>query len=249
MELFAAIDLRAGRCVRLVQGDYARETVYGSDPVAMASELAADGAPWLHVVDLDAARTGYPENRAVVAAIAAAVAVPVQAGGGIRDEFSAEALLEAGVARIVVGTAALEAPDMVRRVAARHPGRVAAALDVRHGRVRVRGWTEGSTTGLLEAVDRLADAGVAALVVTDIGRDGTMRGPGLAGVRAVLGATALEVVASGGVGGLDDLRALAAVEVGGRRLVGVVVGKALYEGAFTVAQARAACAGVGERRS
>ncbi len=242
MDLYAAIDVRDGKCVRLVQGDYARETVYGGDPVAVARELEAAGAPWLHVVDLDAARTGYPENRPVVAAIADAVAIPVQAGGGIRDEFSAEALLGAGVTRIVLGTAALEDPGLVRRVAARHPGRVAVGLDARNTEVAVRGWTEGSGLHPQEVLDRFSDAGVAAFVVTDISRDGTLAGPDLAGLSAVLAATSRQVIASGGVGSLAHLRALAHVEAAGRSLSGVIVGKALYEGVFGVREAVAACA-------
>lgn len=242
MDLFPAIDLRDGKCVRLVQGDYARETVYGGDPVAMAKEFEAAGAPWVHVVDLDAARTGRPENRDVVAAIAAAVSVPVQTGGGIRDEFSAEALVEAGVQRVVIGTAALEEPALVRRLAGRHPGRIVVGLDERAGEAALRGWTEGSGVTILDAVSRFEDAGVAAFVVTDISRDGMLAGPDLPGLTAVLQATTVDVVASGGVASLDDLRALAALTVDGRRLAGAIVGKAIYEGVFAVEEAVAACA-------
>jgi len=242
MDLYPAIDLRDGRCVRLVQGDYSRETVYDGDPLTVAKEMEADGAPWIHIVDLDAARTARPENRAAVTAIADAVGIPVQAGGGLRDEFSAEALLGAGVARIVMGTAAVEDPTMVRRVAARHPGRVALGIDARHGEVAVRGWTEGSGTGVSDLLGLFNGAALAAVVVTDISRDGTMRGPDLEGLAAVVAATLLPVIASGGVGSLEDLRSLADVEVGGRRLAGVIVGKALHEGAFTVEEAMAACA-------
>lgn len=242
MDLYPAIDLRSGRSVRLVQGDYSRQTVYGGDPVAVAKELVADGAPWLHVVDLDAARTGRPENRALVSAIADAVHVPVQTGGGIRDEFSAEALLGSGVARIVIGTAAVEEPAMVRRLALRHPGRVALGLDARGGEVAVRGWTEGSGTAAAEVLHRFRDAELGAVVVTDIARDGTLGGPNLGGLTSVLVATSLPVIASGGVGSLADLRALAGLEAGGRRLAGAIVGKALHDGAFTVREAMAACA-------
>ncbi len=241
MDLYAAIDLRDGNCVRLIQGDYAREKVYGGDPVAVAREFEADGAPWIHVVDLDAARTGRPENRSVVAAIADAVDVPVQAGGGIRDEFSAEALLEAGVARIVLGTAALDDPGMLRRVAARHPGRVAVGLDARHGEVVVRGWTQQSGRQLHEVLAEVEDALLGAVVVTDVSRDGMLSGPDTAGMGAVLAASRHPVVASGGVGTLDQLRALAAVEADGRRLLGVIVGMALHEGVFSVKEAVAAC--------
>ena len=241
MDLYAAIDLRGGACVRLVQGDYARERVYGGDPVAVASEFEADGAPWIHVVDLDAARTGLPVNRDVVAAIARAVDVPVQAGGGIRDEFSAEALLDAGVTRIVLGTAVLEDPGLLRRVALRHPGRVAVGLDARHGEVAVRGWTEGSGRSLGDVLAAVEDAPLGAVVVTDISRDGMLGGPDLDGLAAVLTATRHAVVASGGVGSLDDLRALAQVRAGGRSLAGAIVGTAIHEGVFGVKEAVAAC--------
>jgi len=238
VDLFPAIDLRDGRCVRLYQGDYARETVYSDDPVAQARAFAAAGAPWIHVVDLDAARTGTPVNRAAIAAIAAAVDVPVQTGGGVRDDAAAEALFEAGVRRVVIGTAALEQPDLVRRVARRHP--VAVGLDARGREVAVRGWEEGSGRDLLEVAREFADAGVEALVVTEIGRDGTLEGPDVQGLAEVLEASPLPVVASGGVGSLDDLRALAALRVGERSLAGAIVGRALYEGAFDLADALAA---------
>lgn len=241
MELYPAIDLRGGACVRLVQGDYARERVYGGDPVEVALEFEADGAPWIHVVDLDAARTGRPTNREVVAAIAAAVGVPVQAGGGIRDEFSAEALLDAGVTRIVLGTAVVEDPGLLRRVAARHPGRVAVGLDSRSGEVAVRGWTEGSGRTLQEVLAAVEDAPLGAVVVTDIARDGMLRGSDVEGMAAVLAATRHPVVASGGVGSLDDLRALAALHAGGRALAGAIVGTAIHEGVFSVREAVLAC--------
>ncbi len=241
MELYPAIDLRGGRAVRLLHGDFGRETVYGDDPVAIAVEFAQAGARWVHVVDLDAARTGEPVNRAVVAAIAAAVGphgVAVQAGGGVRSDAAAASLADAGVARVVVGTAALEDPDLVSRLAARQP--VAVGLDARAGEVAVRGWLQGSGTTVLDVLPRFTDAGVAAVVLTDIGVDGTLAGPDRAGLAAALAATDLDVIASGGVGSLSDLRALAALEVDGRRLAGAICGKALYEGRFTVAEALAA---------
>jgi phosphoribosylformimino-5-aminoimidazole carboxamide ribotide isomerase len=240
MDLFPAIDLRDGRCVRLYQGDYDRETVYGDDPVAQALAFAAGGAPWVHVVDLDAARTGEPRNRPVVAAVAAALAArgtPLQVGGGVRDDAAADALLGAGVRRVVVGTAALDDPAWVRRLAARHPGRVAVGLDARGRDVAVRGWVESSGHNLVDVARSFEDAGVAALVVTEIGRDGTLAGPALDQLAAVLAATTLDVVASGGVGTLDDLRALDGLAVGDRRLAGAIVGRALYEGAFALADA------------
>jgi len=237
MELYPAIDLRDGKCVRLRQGDYAQETVYGGDPVAIAQEFEEDGARWIHVVDLDAARTGKPENRDVVAEIVSETDVPIQSGGGIRDEFSAEALLGVGVARIVIGTAALEQPQMVRRLASRHPGRIAVGLDARSGEAAVRGWTEGSGVTVLEAISWFADAGVAAFIVTDIARDGMLTGPDIEGLAAVLQASRADVIASGGVSSLQDLQGLRALEVDGRQLAGVIVGKAIYEGVFTVSEA------------
>ena len=244
LDLYPAIDLRGGRCVRLHQGDYAKETVYGDDPVAQAQAFAAAGARWIHVVDLDAALTGVPHDRALIAAIAAAVDVPVQTGGGVRDDAAADALLGAGVRRVVVGTASLDDPAWVRSLAARYPGRVALGLDARGRELAVRGWVESSGRDLVEVARSFDDAEVAALVVTEIGRDGTLAGPDLDQLSAVLAATRLDVVASGGVGSLDDVRALAGLDVDGRRLSGAIVGRALYEGRLTVADAVevAACA-------
>ncbi|MCB1250972.1 MAG: 1-(5-phosphoribosyl)-5-[(5-phosphoribosylamino)methylideneamino]imidazole-4-carboxamide isomerase [Acidimicrobiales bacterium] len=240
MELLPAIDLRDGRCVRLYQGDYDRETVYGDDPVAQARRFADAGSPWVHVVDLDAARSGEPVNRPVVAAIAGAVGAKVQTGGGVRDEAAAEALVAAGVTRVVLGTAALEDPVLVRRLAARLP--VAVGLDVRGREVAVRGWEQGSGRDLLDVLGTYEDAGVEAVVVTQIARDGTLDGPDVDGLAEVLGATTMQVVASGGVGTLDDLRTLAGLVVDGRRLAGAIVGRALYEGRFTIDEALAAVA-------
>ena len=232
MDLFPAIDLRRGRCVRLDQGDFARETVYGADPVGVARRYQDAGAPWIHVVDLDAAR-GAGSNRRLVEAVAGAVDVPVQAGGGVRDA----SLLGAGVARVVLGSVAVADPEAARRLAHDHPGRVVIGLDHRGGELRVRGWEEGSGVDLFELVARFEGSGVAAFVVTDIARDGRLAGPDLGGYEKLVAATPVPVVASGGVATLDDLRALR--DAG---LAGVIVGKALYEGAFTVEEAVAACA-------
>jgi len=240
MDLYPAIDLRDGKCVRLYQGDYAKETVYADDPVEQARTFVAAGATWIHVVDLDAARTGDPVNRSVIAEIACAIDVPVQTGGGIRDEAAVEALLEAGVRRVVLGTAALEQPALVRRLATRYP--VAVGLDARGREVAVRGWEKGSGRDLLDVAAEFADAGVEALVVTEIARDGTLAGPDLMGLAEMLDATALPVIASGGVGSLADLEALAGLVASGRTLSGAIVGRAVYEGAFTVAEALAALA-------
>lgn len=235
MELFPAIDLRHGRCVRLFQGDFDQETVYGDDPVAVARGFVAAGAPWVHVVDLDASRRDG-SNRDLVVAVAREAGVPVQTGGGVRDG----SLLEAGVQRVVLGSVAVEEPELVRELGAAYPGRVAVGLDHRAGEVRTRGWEDGSGRNVLDLVRELEGDHVAAFVVTDISRDGALVGPDLDGYRQLLAATEVPIVASGGVGALDHLRRLAALEAGGRRLAGVIVGKAIYEGAFSVEEALAA---------
>jgi phosphoribosylformimino-5-aminoimidazole carboxamide ribotide isomerase len=235
MDLFPAIDVRGGRCVRLLQGDYAQETVYGDDPVAQAVAFAEAGAGWIHVVDLDAARTGIPENRDVVAAIAEAVDVPVQTGGGIRSIEAASILFDAGVERVVIGTAALTDPDLVRTLARDH--RVAVGLDAKSGEVATDGWLVGSGRTVLDVARSFSGAGIDAFVVTDISRDGTLEGPDIVGLIEMLGATPVDVIASGGIGTLADLGALAAIEVDGRHLAGVIAGKAIYEGHVEVAEA------------
>ena len=237
MELYPAIDLRAGRCVRLWQGDFEKETVYGTDPVAVAERFVAAGARWLHVVDLDAAR-GDGSNLETVLAIAAAVPARVQTGGGVRDD----ALLVAGVDRVVLGSLAVSNREYAGQLIAEYPGRVAVGLDQRAGELQVRGWEEKGDVRLLDAVAWPEFANAAAFVVTDIGRDGTLAGPDLDGLASVLEVTTTDVIASGGVSSLSDLEALTSLESGGRRLAGVVVGKALYEGNFTVEEAMAACA-------
>ncbi|HEX2578188.1 MAG TPA: 1-(5-phosphoribosyl)-5-[(5-phosphoribosylamino)methylideneamino]imidazole-4-carboxamide isomerase [Aquihabitans sp.] len=240
MDLYPAIDLRGGQCVRLYQGDFAQETVYGDDPVGQARRFADAGAAWIHVVDLDAARTGEPVNRPVVAAIAGSVGAHVQTGGGVRDDAAAEALLGAGVARVVVGTAALDAPDWAAALAARHPGRVALGLDVRGREVAVRGWVEGSGRQLADVAAEFDDAGFAALVVTQIEVDGAGTGPDLDLYAELLDTLETDVIASGGVGSIDDVRALATLGRESRPLVGAIVGKALYEGTLTIDDALAA---------
>ena len=247
VELFPAIDLRAGRCVRLRRGDYGAETVYDDDPVAVALAFVAAGARWVHVVDLDAARTGEPLNRGAVAAIAAAVrdgGARVQSGGGVRDEASAGALWDAGVARVVLGTAAVRSPDLVARLATGHPGGVAVGLDTRDGELATDGWQVGSGTSALDLVGRLAGVGVGAFVVTDIGRDGMLSGPDVAGVSSILDATEVDVIASGGVSAVEDLLVLASLRspVRARGLAGAIVGRAIYEGRLSVAEGVAACA-------
>lgn len=235
MQLYPAIDLLGGRCVRLYQGSYDAEKAYSDDPVGQARQFADAGASWLHVVDLDAARTGEPVNLPVIAAIAAAVDVPVQTGGGVRNMDAAAALADAGAARVVIGTAAVENPGLVERVAARQS--VAVGLDAWGREVATHGWERGGGGDLLELAARFESSGAEAVVVTEISRDGTMSGPDTGGLAAVLAATGLAVIASGGVAELGDLTALAAIGDHSQRLAGVIVGRALYEGRFTVEQA------------
>jgi phosphoribosylformimino-5-aminoimidazole carboxamide ribotide isomerase len=239
--VYPAIDLRGGRCVRLLQGDYGRETAYGDDPVTQALAFADAGAEWVHVVDLDAARTGDPVNRPVIAAVAAALAgrgVPVQTGGGVRTVDDARELAASGVARVVLGTAAVADPGLVDDVVGSAGVRVAVGLDVRGREVAVKGWTEGSGT-LDEVLGRFAGRRHEALVVTQIRVDGTGEGPDLDLYRELV-PTQPGLVASGGVGTIAHLEALAALGV-----PGVVVGRALYEGAFSLEEAIAACASPG----
>lgn len=231
MNLYPAIDLLGGAVVRLRQGDYDDSTIYGTDPESVALAFVASGAQWVHVVDLDGARSGEPVNRAVIARIVAAVAgrAAVQVGGGIRTVADVEALASAGVTRVVMGSAAVADPSLVGRAAAVLP--VAVGLDHRGGEAAVHGWTKGSGRSVVDLIGEFPEA--AAFVVTDISRDGMLTGPDVAGLSALAAVTATPVVASGGVGSLDHLRALAAVG----SLDGVIVGKALYEGRFTVGEA------------
>jgi len=241
LDLYPAIDLRAGRCVRLIEGDFERETAYGDDPSAVAASFVAAGVRWIHVVDLDAARTGAPLNRPAVAGIvsvAARAGVRVQAGGGVRSLQDASALLDAGVARVVVGTAAIEHPDLLRHINARWPGQVAVGLDHRGGEVRTRGWTEGTGRQVADLVPDVLAAGAAVVIVTDIARDGRLIGPDLEGLSELLARTGAPIIASGGVRDIDDVRALSAVGgAAGPGLAGVIAGKAIYEGRLDVTAA------------
>jgi phosphoribosylformimino-5-aminoimidazole carboxamide ribotide isomerase len=236
-ELFPAIDLRDGRAVRLYQGDFDAETVYDDDPVGVARRFEAGGARWIHVVDLEAARTGVATSLRVIEAICAAVACKVQTGGGVRSIAAAGDRLSAGAARVVVGTAAVEHPELVEELCMLHPGQVAVGIDTRGREVATRGWREGSGADLVDVVRRFDDLAVGAVIVTSIDHDATLRGPDLDQLGLVLEATSVPVLASGGVGGLDDLAALAAYERSGRRFAGAIVGKALYERRFTVEEA------------
>jgi phosphoribosylformimino-5-aminoimidazole carboxamide ribotide isomerase len=208
--------------------------------VAQARVFADAGSGWIHVVDLDAAKTGEPVNRAVIAAVAATVGARVQTGGGVRDDAAADALLEAGVTRVVVGTAALDRPEWARSLAERWPGRVALGLDVRGREVAVRGWVEGSGRDLLDVATDLDDAGFAALIVTQINVDGAGTGPDVQLYADLLEQVETDVIASGGVGSVEHLRTLAGLDIDGRGLAGVIVGRALYDGSVTIDDALAA---------
>jgi phosphoribosylformimino-5-aminoimidazole carboxamide ribotide isomerase len=239
--LYPAIDIRDGHAVRLLRGDYEHETVYDADPVEAARRWAAQGARFLHVVDLDGARGGRPVNLSAVARIASAVQIPLQAGGGLRDAEAIDALLDAGAQRIVLGTGALRDPDLLGAVLEAHGERVVVSVDARGGRVALQGWTQSGTEDAAEAVSELSRQGVERFVFTPIDVDGTMEGPRIEQLRRVVGATEAELIYSGGVGELADLRSLASQAPA--NLVGVIVGRALYEGRFSVAEGQAALEG------
>jgi phosphoribosyl isomerase A len=231
MILLPAIDIRDGRCVRLVQGDYARETVYDEEPVSVAKRYEAEGAEWLHVVDLDAALEGMPRNRAVVEEVIRSIGIPVQCSGGIRSADAIAWARAAGAARVVLGTQALLDPRFVEQAVRDAGEMIAVGLDVRGDRLQARGWTEDAGE-LYETLSRLDGAGVARYVVTDVAKDGMLKGPNLDLLEAVMKATSAAIVASGGVSSLEDLRALGALGV-----EGCIIGKALYAGAFTLPEA------------
>ncbi|MBW8785821.1 MAG: 1-(5-phosphoribosyl)-5-[(5-phosphoribosylamino)methylideneamino]imidazole-4-carboxamide isomerase [Novosphingobium sp.] len=228
MIVFPAIDLKAGQVVRLAEGDMDRATVYGDDPAAQARAFAEQGAEYLHVVDLDGAFAGRAENRAAVEAILAAFPGDVQLGGGIRTPEAVEGWFDLGVARIVIGTAALTNPEFVRAMAAAYPGGIVVAVDARDGMVATAGWAEVSDVPVADMARRFEDAGVAALLFTDIGRDGLLKGCNIEATVDLARATSLPVIASGGVKGLDDIRMLALYESDG--IEGVITGRALYDG-------------------
>jgi phosphoribosylformimino-5-aminoimidazole carboxamide ribotide isomerase len=238
LTLYPAIDIRGGRTVRLAQGDYERETAYDDDPVDAARRWEADGARWLHVVDLDGARAGEPVNLDQVGRIAAAVAIPIQLGGGLRDSKKVEEAISTGVERVVLGTAAVRDPDLAEAIAAAHGDRVVASIDTRGGRVAAAGWTEDSEQGPAELVAALVERGIGRFVYTPVEVDGLMEGPDVDSLRELASSTEAELIYSGGVGSLEDLRALASLDLD--NLDGVIVGRALYERRFGVAEGQAA---------
>ena len=239
MILYPAIDLKDGQCVRLLRGQMDQATVFGNDPAAQARAFEAAGAEWLHLVDLNGAFAGRPVNAAAVEAILAAVSIPAQLGGGIRDLATIEAWLSRGLARVILGTVAVENPELVKAAAAAFPGCIAVGIDARGGRVATRGWAEETDISATDLARRFQDAGVAALIYTDINRDGAMAGPNIAATLELARAVQIPVIASGGVASIADLMALKATGA----IAGAISGRALYDGAIDLATALRALKG------
>ena len=237
MILFPAIDLKDGLAVRLQQGDMARATVFNRDPAAQAAAFERQGFDYLHIVDLDGAFAGRPMNAAAVEGILAAVKIPLQLGGGIRDRATIDGWLGKGVARVIIGTAAVRDPALVKEAARKYPGRVAVGLDARDGKVAVEGWAATSELAALDIAQRFEDAGVAAIVYTDVARDGMLKGLNLDATIALADAVSIPVIASGGLASLDDVRALLAPRA--KKLAGAIAGRALYDGRLDAAEALA----------
>lgn len=235
MILFPAIDLKNGFCVRLEQGDMARATIFHRDPAEQARSFVAQGFDYLHVVDLDGAFAGRPMNATAVDRVLAAVKIPLQLGGGIRDRATVEKWLGNGVARVIIGTAAVRDPALVKEAAKKYPGRIAVGLDARDGKVAVEGWAQTAELSALDLARRFEDAGVAALIYTDVARDGMLKGLNLEATLALADAVAIPVIASGGLASLDDVRALLAPRA--NKLAGAIVGRALYDGRLDAAAA------------
>jgi phosphoribosylformimino-5-aminoimidazole carboxamide ribotide isomerase len=238
MQIIPAIDLLDGHCVRLHQGDYDQVTRFSDDPVAQALAWQAQGAERLHLVDLDGARSGQPINDQAVKAITAALSIPVQLGGGVRSAQRAEELLACGLDRVILGTVAIEQPELVAELASRHPGRVVVGIDAKDGLVATRGWLETSSVRATDLARRFEASGVAAIVSTDIATDGTLAGPNLEALRAMAEASSIPVIASGGIGCLEHILSLLSIAPLG--VEGVIVGRALYDGTVDLAEAIAA---------
>ncbi len=227
MIIYPAIDLKNGKCVRLYKGDMTRETIYNDDPAAQAHEWARAGFNWLHVVDLDGAVEGSPVNQHAVREIIEAIDIPVQLGGGIREHAHVEHWLSEGVSRVILGTAAVRDPELVKRVCYEFPGQIAVGIDARQGRVSVDGWVNDANIDVIELAGHFEDAGVAAIIYTDIDRDGTGEGVNIEATKKLAAATSIPVIASGGVGSLDDIRAVKGAA--NENIEGVIVGKAFYD--------------------
>lgn len=240
MILYPAIDLKDGKCVRLYKGDYAQTTIYSEDPVDQAKQFEAMGFQFLHLVDLDAAIHGRLGNQDIVVQIAAAVNIPIQFGGGIRSQAAAEMWLDHGVSRIILGTIALKNPDMVKDLARNYPNKIVVAIDARDGIVAVEGWTHDSSMRAIDLAHQFEDAGVAAIIYTDIGRDGTMNGPNAAETAALGKAVSIPVILSGGIGTLEDIAAVKREY--SHAIEGIILGRALYEHTIDVAAALALAA-------
>lgn len=235
MILFPAIDLKEGLAVRLEQGDMARATVFHRDPAAQAAAFESQGFEYLHIVDLDGAFAGKPVNAAAVDRILATIGIPVQLGGGIRDMATIEGWLAKGITRVIIGTAAVHDPGLVKDAARHFPGRIAVGLDTRDGKVAVQGWAETSELWALDIARRFEDAGVAAIVYTDISRDGLLKGLNLDATIALADSISIPVIASGGVASIDDIKALLAPRA--KKLAGAIAGRALYDGRLDAAEA------------
>lgn len=235
MILFPAIDLKGGQCVRLEQGDMARATVFNTDPSAQALAFERQGFEYLHVVDLDGAFAGRPVNASAVEALLKVIRMPVQLGGGIRDLATVEAWLTRGIRRVIIGTAAVRDPQLVKEAAKKFPGRVAVGLDARDGKVAVQGWAESSELTVLDMARRFEDAGIAAIIFTDIARDGLLRGLNLEATIALADSISIPVIASGGLASIADVKAL--LEPRARKLEGAISGRALYDGRLDAAEA------------
>lgn len=237
MILFPAIDLKNGQCVRLEQGDMARATVFNLDPAAQARSFAAQGFEYLHMVDLDGAFAGKPVNAQAVEAMLKVISMPVQLGGGIRDLRTVEAWLDKGITRVIIGTSAVRDPELVKSAAKKFPGRVAVGLDARDGKVAVEGWAETSQVTALEIAQRFEDAGVAAIIFTDIARDGLLKGLNLDATIALADAISIPVIASGGLASIEDVKAMLMPRA--KKLEGAIAGRALYDGRLDPAAALA----------
>ncbi len=238
MILYPAIDLKDGQCVRLLRGEMSAATVFNDDPAAQAAAFADAGCEWIHLVDLNGAFAGQPVNAAAVEAILARIKVPAQLGGGIRDMATIEAWLSKGLARVILGTVAVENPDLVRQAAREFPGQVAVGIDARKGFVATKGWAEETTVQATDLAKSFEDAGVAAIIYTDIDRDGAMGGPNIEATEALARAVTIPVIASGGVSRMEDLVALRDTGV----IAGAISGRALYDGAIDLKAALAALA-------
>lgn len=247
MDIYAAIDLLDGKCVRLTQGDYSRDTIYSSNPVDQALALQQAGAPWLHIVDLDAAKTGEATNREIIYQISSKVDIPIQVGGGIRDQEVVSQLLGVGIARVVLGTAALLDPNFLSEMLDKYADKIAVGIDYRPtndsslGQVAIRGWQQSGNKNVIETLERISQQGARDVIVTNIAKDGMLQGPDLEGLQAVLEACDLDVIASGGVTTTQDVSRLAKLAVDGKTISGAIIGRALYEGQISVPEAVMAC--------